>query len=142
MRITNEKKYVEFLEGAVITAGKEILKNKCYGKFVFLNYKDINALTKKYFDGVNIRQVSFTNEPLTGYERRVVHAMKVALNANHVFIYETDIVAKIKNKDKTIISSCVGDSPRANALSFAQITGGKAEGNIVTLPNGKKALVW
>jgi hypothetical protein len=105
MRIDNYIRYRKFLEGAVITAGKEIVRAKLNGKFILINYDDIKALTDKYMDGKLIKQASFKHENLTSYEMRILKACKVALNINHIFVYEKDIVSKIKNKDATIVSS-------------------------------------
>jgi len=105
VRIDNEKEYIECIESAVINAGRKIIKTKLHGAFIFLKYKDINTLSKKYFNGKRIRQASFHSETnLKSHEIQILNAMRVALNKNHVFVYEKDIVDKIKAKDLSIVS--------------------------------------
>lgn len=104
VRIDNEKEYILRIESAVMSAGRKIINEKLHGAFIFLKHKDIDTLTKKYFNGRKIRQASFHGETnCTNYEIQILNTMKVALNKNHVFVYEKDIVDKIKAKDLSIV---------------------------------------
>lgn len=104
MRIDNQRRYIKTLESAVIDAGKKILKEK-RKKFIFMKYDNIQELTKRYMDGHNIRQASFHKEGLSSIEYTIVKMMKIALNQNSIFVYEKDIINRIKAGDKTIILS-------------------------------------
>ena len=69
VRIDNEKEYIECIESAVINAGRKIIKTKLHGAFIFLKYKDINTLSKKYFN-FHRREVPFRQ---MGDERRYIY---------------------------------------------------------------------
>jgi hypothetical protein len=109
MKIETHEKYVKYLEHSLIIASVNIMKSKLFGRFITMKYDDIQKLTSKYLDGKMIRQASFHKEKsLTGYEKRILHAGKIAMNHNRTFVYESDIVAKIKSGDKSILAKVIG----------------------------------
>jgi len=105
VRIDDEKEYIRRIELAVLSAGRQITKQKLHGAFIFLKHKEIDNLVKKYFNGRKIRQASFHDETnLEEYEIRILDVMKVILNKKHIFIYERNIVEKIKARDLSIVA--------------------------------------
>jgi len=116
MKMINEKKYIEYLEKSVMLAARQIIKTKLERRFIILKYKDVKALMDKYYNGKNIVQASFHHEKLNSYERRVVQAGKVALNRNHMFIYDSHILDKIKSQDERILSSFKSRKEKRQAM--------------------------